>query len=1300
MTKFSPRYVTSSIILLAMSALTWGSPSENMLPREMPFMEFEQISTSIESPFVHYIDQDSTGLIWICTNKGLFYYDGYAMTPCFKRNGPYHKQMQCMEFYGDKILAGTDMGIVVYDRKIKGYTDNSAFSGITRIVNSIVTDRKGRIWIGHSDGLHVLDSGKVSRVKTGIDRTEGHCEVFSILEDRTGFYIGTYGGLYVRQRDGNFVRLGPDDSAQKYVSHKAAVYSIASDSLRQCLWLGTNNGLWKYDLMSGRFTGVQKIRNLRINAVALDRTGKLIIGSSSGLWVYDGETLVRKTHDIRSDKSLSNNNVEFVLIDRDGNAWIGTHNGISLSRHMQAGAFIPLSEFSRGGEGLTITTMITDSKGGLWCGGLEGAVYANPGSKADLHMNRDGSDMPAYSNINSFYEDEDGDVWAASAAGILLYDPTRKSFRLIKAASEDYSLEWCQAISGDRHGKICVGTFSSGIFIFDKKTLVSNGEKKPIRRLFDEFPKGQVKQIEAGKDGSWWILFYNRKIALVSNTGEPLEFNLEDYGHKVFPTRLAMDSDGFLWIGYNGGLIRISPDQKTAVSIPFPDTSKSNVTSLTVSPDAIWSVTGDGFVRRTDRRTFEQTLLPLPVRRYTAARYAEWPGALLLGGVDGITVVDLPLKMSYAPFRKPVITSIRINGKEHTGVSPLELRYNENDIAISFSSLNYSPSGSEQYAYMLEPSGEGWRQVPQGANYLSFVNLNPGHYKLMICMTNGEGLPVEDTVRQLDIRIAPQFFQSTAAYILYIMAFATFIVWIMYSMRMHTRLRQEQFEKQILQAQASAKIDFLTDISHDLKTPLSLIIGPATVLQGKMPDEESRKGLDTIRVNAEKLNRLICRLLEFRSQDSDTGQESSVESAVDLVSLAGSIAERYRQEASGRNIRFSCMLPPGSIFYRCDPHKMESILDNLLSNAFKYTPDDGKITMSMLLIEDTGQICITVADTGIGIPQEELPHVFHRFFQSSRTRDTYPGSGIGLSIVKKYVTDMGGTVEADSSGQSGTSFIIGLPLKEHLATDLPEGMPSGKDKKKPSVLVVEDNLELASFISSLLENTAVVYTAGNGRDGLALFRRIRPALVITDLMMPFMDGEEMCSRIRKDEYGSIVPIIMLTAKSDSATELRSLKANIDYFIAKPFDANKLRLQVEHCLKIREKQKKEAIMDATVMTKAADTVSGNEKFILQITGIIESHISSPGLNVSFLAEQARLSPKQLTRQLKAVLGCTPVEYIRNIRIKQAAAMLERGGYFTIAEVMYAVGFTDASYFARCFQEKFGCTPTQFKKRHAD
>ncbi|WP_148469028.1 ATP-binding protein [uncultured Alistipes sp.] len=1175
-----------SFLPLLWAALATSPPlvRAGLLPvsdRRVNYSRFERVEVSVEASCVHAMLQDVSGLMWICTDKGLYNYDGYRAVACHARNDLTRVQTHCAAVIGERIWTGTDRGVLVYDIRRDRYVADSLLAGQT--VRSIL-HAGGAVWMGCSQGVWRYDPkcDRLDRVR--VERGHEEQGVYSLHADRTGLYAGMFDGLYRYDEAAEaFVRLGPAQT------HSLFVYAICPDPLRGCLYLGTQQGLWRYEPGTGLFRSEGGLRHAVINDVAVDRDGVVVLGSDAGLILYDGRTMRTLTHDARSDASLSHDDIESLRVDRAGNVWIGTHDGISLARYGQTGEKIALSEFTGSGYGMTITAMMQDSRGALWCGGPSGVLHvAEEGTSCLHHIRSERHPLP-HNCVHSFYEDGAGEVWAATDGGALRYDRPAGRFVAYPVETDRYNAEWCYTLAEDGRGRIWIGTFSAGIFLCDRARLLREGVGRPERNLAGEIRNGSVFRMLRDARGCIWALYYDKGLDRIDPEGAVEHYDLARYiGTQVIPTDMALDDAGFLWAGFLGGVLRIDTRTGEALRLDFPEGRDSEVLAVGCSPEAAWITTTDGRVWCVDRRRLAVEPVPVPLCQYPSVCYERTGDCMLLGCVDGVLRIPLPFADPSAPPCRPILTSLSVDGRPWApvdgGGEPLSIRYAEridlphdrNDLELRFASMNFGPRGSEKYAYRLDPADGDWSPVAPDANGVSLLNVAPGNYRLEVCMTDRSGHPVPGTVRALRITVRPPLYRSAGAVALYLCLAAGAAVAAAAAVQRRDRRRRERFERETLLAQAKAKADFLLEVSHDLKAPLGLILGPVSRLLFAAGDEPTRRQLDLVRRNAERIGLLVNRV--FDPECGDGAGDSLLLSTVDVAELFAAAVLRYRQAAEDRSIETRTCIEPRRLFRQCDAYKIGSIFDNLLSNAYKYVRRGGRVDLSLSLSAQSGCVRLIVADDGIGIPASDRPYVFQRFFQSSLTRGSHAGTGMGLYLVRKYVALHGGTVELTSKEGSGTTAIVELPLAA--APELPDA----------------------------------------------------PAAEVA----------------APDEAG--------TAPAATAAE-------------------------------------------SVAEPAAEAMSHDERFLAEVTQLVEREIDSSELTVASLAARAGTSPKQLYRRLKALTGCTPVDYIRTIRIKRAAIMLSQGR-FTVQEVMYSVGFSDHSYFARCFRAEFGCTPSQFLKNRPE
>ena len=571
----------------------------------------------------------------------------------------------------------------------------------------------------------------------------------------------------------------------------------------------------------------------------------------------------------------------------------------------------------------------------------------------------------------------------------------------------------------------------------------------------------------------------------------------------------------------------------------------------------------------------------------------------------------------------------------------------------------------------------------------------------------------------MDIHIIPPWYYTPWAKAVYVLLCLVLILWTINFFRVKNRLKLERLEKEKILEQSQAKMEFFTNLSHDLKTPLSMIIAPISRMLPAIKDPQEKKQLEQVQHNAMKLNSLIHQGLDFNRVDSGNNA-LLILSQIELVSFVRGLFALYAEEkAREKQLTFDFHTDREKIYIQMDAIKLESILDNLLSNAVKYTPEGGSVTLRLEIPGEEKDVRISVSDTGIGVPRQDQPYIFQRFFQSPKTAGKKEGTGIGLYLVKTYTELHGGSVLLTSEENKGTTVTLNLPVgsPEQMSVDvLSEPVASEQDTalveaetavsasssssaaetaspEAPLILIVDDTPEIAGFIYQILHAKYRCRIAENGKIGVEMAMELSPDLIIADVMMPVMDGLEMVRRLKKHIPTSTIPIILLTAKNDKETELESIRLNIEAFIPKPFEPDILLSRVEQLLAAWEMHETKARIEALATPKEIEAVSYDEKFLANIIHLIEEHISDSELNVNALCEWTGTNNKQMYRKMKQLTGMTPVEYIKSIRMKKAAMLLKQQK-FTVAEVMYMVGFSNHSYFSKCFQAEFGVTPKQY------
>ena len=547
------------------------------------------------------------------------------------------------------------------------------------------------------------------------------------------------------------------------------------------------------------------------------------------------------------------------------------------------------------------------------------------------------------------------------------------------------------------------------------------------------------------------------------------------------------------------------------------------------------------------------------------------------------------------------------------------------------------------------------------------------------------------TIRSLSVKVLRPWYQSNLALALYTLAFVGIIMLIIKEGRRRQRRRIEEMERTNALAAVENRLFFLANISHELKTPLSMIIGPLSKVRTGEDSGEATADIETAYQNALKLNSLIHQTVEINRMELRS-DNMLIYSRIDAVEFCRDIFDSYRRSVDGRTFVFSAETP--HIYLRTDAVKLESLVSNLLSNAVKYTAEGSTIALSVSL---AGADCeISVSDDGVGIPEAEQALVFQRLYRSPRTAGSHEGTGIGLYLVRQYARLMGGSVTVESRVDEGSTFRLRLPLEENAddtAQSAADSAASESADKRKRVLIVDDNRSIVSFLQDTLGKKYHCAVAGNGKAGLAVAASFRPDVIVTDEMMPVMSGLEMCRRLKENPALAHVPILLLTAKDAGQIHHESITSGIDAFMTKPFEVPTLMAKVEQLLTSSARIAQNIRLDRLTEAPSENTESASDRQLAAVTDVIENNLSNPDLNVDFVCKTLDIQSKALYRLLKKYVGVSPVDYIRQMRLRKAAMLLEQKK-FSVSEVMYMVGFSSPSYFAKCFTAMFGCPPGQY------
>ena len=656
----------------------------------------------------------------------------------------------------------------------------------------------------------------------------------------------------------------------------------------------------------------------------------------------------------------------------------------------------------------------------------------------------------------------------------------------------------------------------------------------------------------------------------------------------------------------------------------------------------------------------------------------------------------------------PIVTSVTIDGiRRIVGMNSkqLDIRHDAVNIEIQFSTLNYLHADKVSYAYRLSSVDTQWHYLPQGINKATFVLLPKGNYTLELMATDEYGCWGQ-SIHALQLQRLPAWYETWWAYLLYLLAAAL----LMGSIARHYLRRQKEKQQHQMDVQLTEmKLRFFTNISHELRTPLTLILTPLESMVKKIDHWQQENQEEThlafissqlmmIQRNAQRLLSLVNNLLDFRKLEM--GQQKLELTNGDILDFIRSVCEMFRPISTEKGIGLGYAIPNEQLYINFDSRKLQHILYNLLSNAFKFTPAGGQIAVSVAKT-DTEWLCITVKDNGCGIPNRDLPHIFDRYYQSKNTAaPLVSGTGIGLHLTKEYVELHGGSITVSSKPGEGTAFTallptnlkmkeLSLPAEPHPQAEAPE-----PESHKANLLIVDDNDEFRQFLCSELVEQYNIHQAANGEEALTMIAEQDIDLMVSDVMMPAMDGMTLCRRIKQDVNTSHVMVILLTARTAEDSRMEGFRAGADDYLSKPFNMEMLQLRISHLLELRRQRNQDFLKgeDVEVETVALNEI--DQKFLRSAVEAIEQHLSDEEYDIDALAADVCMSRSTLYRKLHSLTGQKPTIFIRAIRLKHAARMIKEGSY-NLTEISTLCGFSSPSYFSRCFKAQYGIPPGNYK-----
>jgi signal transduction histidine kinase/DNA-binding response OmpR family regulator/streptogramin lyase len=1042
------------------------------------------------------------------------------------------------------------------------------------------------------------------------------------------------------------------------------------------LWIGTyGDGLFKVDIAQSQLNqylpekhNPKTIQYKDILSIYEDHTGTIWFGTDgAGLNYYD--PLLEKFNSVINFQTPENINIDVVrsiTLDAQNNVWIGT-SGKGLTR------FSPKKN--------EWYTYQTDNKKGL-------------------RSNR----------IMSLLSDNDGDIWIGTQEGGLhIMDSNENIIAYPSLKNLENVTVWC--LQNNTDDNKWVGTRESGLFLVNKKKGIlrsfqknDDGDGLPsnnIRAIAQE--AGQFVWVGTQDDGICKINLKTNEIKIYKH--EP--GNVNSLASNQIKS-LFYDNKGILWIGTNGnGLCALDIVNEQFYNYTVKEGLANDVVYATLPDEQnnLWLSSNRGITKFYVPEKLDSTPKIVNYTNYdglatefnTGAYFKARNGNLYFGGLEGyywFNPSDIEIS---TVLPKTVITKFEVFNTAKPLIPNLKLNYKENTVAFSFASLQFSLPIKNQYQFKLEGYDADWT-LSGNENSARYTNLPPGNYTFKVISSNYDGVWNNKEDSYSFIIKKPWYLTHTAILMYLLFFFITlYLIYQYFKWRWNMKL-QLKFERQEtirFKELNDFKAKLYSNISHEFRTPLTLINGPIKKQLENNPNPDLKKDLILVENNTNRLLDLVNQMMELNKLD--TGSLKLNPEKIHLGGFILSLLEPFEYLAKNRNLIFSHSLGPMPVTL-FDPDIMEKIVGNLLGNAIKYTSEGGNIDFKAVVTE-TNQLIINVSNDIDSILEEDTNKLFERFFQASHTNE---GTGIGLSLVKELVEHLQGTVNASySDDHKRITFELEIPvhlvdddeIDEEEATPTKEAVTITKksNKVQPLVLLVEDNVSLLNFMSSLLEDEYKIITAKNGEEGVQTALKKIPDLIITDLMMPKLNGIELCSQLKNDEKTSHIPIIMLTGKTGPENEIAGLQSGVEEYITKPFNPKTFQIRIENILTTRKKLRAHYNKKNVFKPKDIAFTSTDEKFLIKVEGILNDYLQDTSFSAEKFSQLLGMSRMQLHRKLIALTGHNTTAFIRLERLKQAEKLLEKSG-LTVAEVAYTTGFNSPSYFIKCYKKTFGKTPT--------
>ena len=1335
------------------------------------------IANGLSNNAINCIYKDSKGFVWIGTGSGLNRYDGYTFK-VYKHSADSTALIDdditgIFEGPFGKLWIATMGGLNIYDpvedrfeRDVDKQLKNMGIPD--NYIWDIKKDHSGNFWFVHTSyGIYKYQSrdGKVIHLQHSVKENKS---LYS--NNVTGMTEGPDGYIWVVYQNGVLDKVDENsglvtnrvDILNKIARQSQANYRVFADRDGD-LWvfeLGSPSGLFFYDIKKGA------LKNITTKSPGRHLSSDIVTGvlqdDKNIIWVatdHGGTNLIDKSDfKIQSlltregdSKSLSQNSITCLYKGNDGVVWIGTFKkGISYY-HPDIIKFPLIKHFASDINSLPyddVNRFAEDDLGNLWIGtNGRGLIYYNRKTGTYKSYMNNPADPNSLSNnvVVSLCIDHKKRLWIGTYfGGMDCFDGHAfKHYKHSKAQNSISDNRIADIIEDSSH-HLWIGTIGGGLDFFD-----------PEAGTFKHYSAGNglninyISKLAEDEAGNIWIgtayglniLTRQSKFISYIRTGSPKNGLINNN-----VVGLVEDSRHLFWITTRDGVSIFNPRTKKFRNLHKSDGLPDNNTQDVREDDRhnMWVSTANGLCNIVvagsgdnlvlDFKNFDEGdgLQGREFNRYSSFKTSR--GELIFGGANGFNLFN-PVDVrpnsekqtvaltNFLVFNNPVHPGQDIDGHVILQKSILEtksitLRHAENMFTIEFAAINFLNPDKVNYQYTLQGFDKKWIAADNNSRKATYTNLDAGDYvfKVRATMPSGATAVSEST---LNIQVLPPFYKSPVAYLIYALVIFGALYFIrrrgIEKLKVQFAIEEERKEARRIQELDTMKIKFLTNVSHEFRTPLSLIMAPVDKIINQAADKDQKTQAEMIKRNARRLLNLVNQLLDFRKMEVEELKLSPQPG--DIIQFVKDASYSFADLAEKKNINFLFDSDTDSLVASFDHDKIERIIFNLLSNAFKFTPSGGHVSVWVTVISDENiqenkWLEIRVIDTGIGIEKEKHDKIFDCFFQNE-IPDSFvnQGSGIGLSITKEFVKMHQGEITLESEPDNGSCFIVRIPVKAEdlsvlspgvavpdfqpgLSSEVKNSIDTALEKnKKPVVLLVEDNDDFRFYLKDNLREYFQIVEAVNGKDGWQKALALHPALIVSDISMPEMSGIDLCKKVKKDSRTSHIPVILLTALSGEEDQVKGLAFGATDYMTKPFNFEILLSKVKNLLALQDTFKRTYKKQLDVQIEAVEVESEDEKLLRNVVDYIEKNMSNDKLSVEELSREMAMSRVSLYKKLLTLTGKSPLEFIRSVKMKRAAQLLA-SGQMTIAMVSYEVGFNSPNYFTRTFKEEFKLLPSEY------